>query len=44
MIVKTLSENIIIVILHFWVKNVVFEQKWFHLSKLAVFSRNNSYG
>ena len=31
MIVKTLSEHIIIAILHCWVKNVVSEQKWFHL-------------
>ena len=42
MIAKTLSEHIIMVILHFWVKNVVFEQKQFHLSKLAVLYRNNS--
>ena len=27
LIEKTLSENMIIVILHFWVKDVVFEQK-----------------
>ena len=27
MIVKTLSEHIIMVILNFWAKNVVFEQK-----------------
>ena len=27
MIEKTLSEHIIMVILHFWVKNLVFEQK-----------------
>ena len=44
MIEKTLSEHIIMVILHFWVKNVVFEQKWFHLSKLPVFYGNNSNG
>ena len=39
-IVKTLSEHMIIVILHFWVKNLVFEQKWFHFSKLAVIISN----
>ena len=32
------------VILHFWVKNVVFEQKQFHISKLAVLYRNNTIG
>ena len=41
-IVKTLSEHMIIVIVHFWVKNLVFELKWFHFSKLAVFYKNNS--
>ena len=44
MIEKTLSEHIIMVILHFWVKNVVFEQKLFHLSKLPDFNRINSNG
>ena len=39
-IVMTLSKHMIIVILHFGVKNVVFEQKLFHLSKLLVFYRN----
>ena len=43
-IVTTLSEHIIIVYFAFLVKNVVFEQKWFHLSKLAVFYRNQSNG
>ena len=41
---KTLSEHIIMIILHFLFKNVVFKQKWFHLSKLVVFYRNNSNG
>ena len=44
MIVKTLSEHIGMAILHLWVKNEVFEQKWFHLSKLPVFHRSNSNG
>ena len=44
MIVKTLSEHINMVILHFWAKYVVFEQKYFHHSKLPVFHRNNSNG
>ena len=30
------------VILHFGVRIVVFEQKYFHLSKQTVFKRNNS--
>ena len=42
MIVKTFSEHIIMVMSDFGVKNVVFEQKHFHLSKLLVFYRNNS--
>ena len=37
MVVKTLSEHIITVILLFGVKNVVFKQKWFNLTKLPVF-------
>ena len=44
MIVKTLSQHMIMVILHFWAKNVVFEQKWIHLSKEPVFHTNNSNG
>ena len=41
---KTLSEHMIMVILHFWDKNVVFEQKQYHLSKLPDFYRINSNG
>ena len=41
MIEKTLSEHMIMVILHFWAKYVVFEQ---HLSKLPDFYRINSNG
>ena len=36
-IVKTLSKHMIIGILNFWVKNVVFDKKQFHLSILLVF-------
>ena len=41
-IVKTLSKHMKIAILDFGVKNGVFEQKQFHLSKLPVFYRNKS--
>ena len=44
MIVRTCPEHIIILILHFWVKNVGFEIKQVHLSKLLVFYRNKSNG
>ena len=41
---NTLSKHMIIVILHFLVKNAVFEQKQFNLSKLLVFHWNKSNG
>ena len=43
MIEKTMSEHKIMVILHFWVKNVVFERKN-HLLKIPVFYRIKSNG
>ena len=43
-IVYTLSKRMITVKLHVWVKNVVFEQKEFHLLKLLIFYRNKGNG
>ena len=43
-IVKTLSKHMSIIILQFWVKKVVFEEKQFHLSNPLVFWRNKSKG
>ena len=44
MIAKTLSEHILMVIFEFFVKNVGFDQNYFHLSKLPIFYGNNSNG
>ena len=41
---KTLSEQIIMTILHFWVKFVGFEQKYCQLSKQSDLYRNSSNG
>ena len=41
---KTVSKHMFIVILHFGVKNMIFEQKQFHLSKLMVHYGNKSNG
>ena len=39
MMILTISEHIIMAILHFCVKNLVLEQKQFHLSTQQVFYR-----
>ena len=44
MIVKTLSEHIIKVILHFWVKNVVFEQNGFIFQNYRSFTETTVMG
>ena len=44
MIEKTLSEHIIMVILHFWAKNVVFEQNIFISQKYRSFTGSRVIG